>query len=151
MIKRFYQGSQFDVCVWGEGDEYATLDFLDELKAGGKPQQQDYETLVKRRIEQMADHGQIRNKEQCKELEDGIFEFKAGNGSRLLWFYDPEWRAVVICTHGFHKPAGNKGYRPEIARACKVRENYQKAIAAWKASQPKLAPTAKTSAKRNKK
>jgi len=98
MIKKFYAGAQFTVCIWVDGAECATLEFLEELKSGGAPQQKDYETLVTRRMKRMADHGPIRNKEQCKELEDGIFEFKAGNGSRLLWFYNSNQRAVVVCT-----------------------------------------------------
>ena len=69
MIKKFYAGAQFTVCIWVDGVECATLEFLEELKSGGGPQQKDYETLVTRRMKRMADHGRSRRKEKKMKLK----------------------------------------------------------------------------------
>lgn len=125
MLIPYEAGEKFTVSLLADEDGACeALDYLEALAVGGKKEKQDYETLTRQRIVRMAQHGAIYNPEQSKELEDGIYEFKAPGGSRLLWFYDETQRQVVICTHGFHKPPSNKGYRPEIRKAKEMRVRY---------------------------
>lgn len=125
MLIEFERGDRFTVCLWAEEDGACeTLDFLQALQAGGKHEKQDFQTLTEHRIKRMAHHGASYNEEQSKELEDGVYEFKAPGGARLLWVYDKTQKRVVICTHGFHKPSSNRGYRPEINKAKSIRKQY---------------------------
>ncbi len=49
------------------------------------------------------DHGpDTRNKNKCKPLGQDIFEFRRG-AIRVLWFYAPRVRRLIICTHHFYK------------------------------------------------
>lgn len=126
MLISYEKGVRFAIDLWAEEDGTCeALDFLEGLQCGGKREKQDYVTLVTHRIKRMAQQGAIYNGEQSKELEEGIYEFKAPGGARLLWFYDKTQHKVVICTHGFHKPASNRGYRPEIAKAKRIRECHE--------------------------
>jgi len=65
------------------------------------------------------------NKQQSNVLEDGLFEFKVGQ-VRVLYFYDEEERAVVVCTHAFFKRTQTTPKR-EIKRAKRVRGEYNDA------------------------
>jgi hypothetical protein len=126
MLIEFKKGDLFTICLWAEEDGTCeSYDFLEKLRNGGKREQQDYQTLVEHRIKQMANRGAILNEYKSRELDDGIYEFKSKGGARLLWFYDKTQSRVVICTHGFHKPPSNRGYRPEIRKARRVRDRYQ--------------------------
>ena len=125
MIKSFCAGRKFTILFLIEEGRCPVEEWLRELQLGGRPQRQDFETMITRRLAYTAENGLPFNPEHCKELEDGIFEFKAGNGARLLWFYDPVRRAVVVCTNGFQKPASNRGYRQEIKRAQDLRDRYR--------------------------
>lgn len=60
------------------------------------------------------------NLEYCRELENGIFEFKKAE-FRILWFYDQG--RLIILTHCFQKKR-RKTPRREITKACKTREEY---------------------------
>ncbi len=73
----------------------------------------------------MAERGRIRNKEKCRSLEDGIFEFKGGC-LRIAWFWDEE--NLIICTHGFVKKR-QKTPPGEIDRARRIRDLYRSAKA----------------------
>lgn len=130
MLKLYRRGGKFAIFFLREGDQVPVQDFLDTLKNGGKTQKEDFVTLSEQRFKRTADHGPPYNKEQCKELDDGIFEFKAGNGSRVLWFYDKN--SVIICSHGFQRPSNstNKAYGPEIKAAKAARKRYL----VWKAA-----------------
>jgi len=125
MLTHYEPGARFTIYLWAEEDGTCeALEYLEMLHAGGKREQQDYQTLTRHRIKRMAASGAIYNEEQSKELEDGIYEFKAPGGARLLWFYDPKQKAAVICTHGFPKPPSNRGYRPEINKAKAIRQRH---------------------------
>ena len=126
MLLSYQKGVRFEVDLWVEDDGTCeALEFLENLQGGGKREKQDYVTLVTHRIKRMAEHGAIYNGEQSKELDDGIYEFKAPGGARLLWFYDKTRQKVVICTHDFHKPPSNRGYRSEIAKAKLIRDYHE--------------------------
>lgn len=126
MLIELEKGDCFTICLWAEDDGTCEAqDFFDELQEGGKREKRDLQ-LIERRIKRMAHHGVIFNEEQSKELEDGVYEFKASGGARLLWFYDKTQRRVVICTHGFHKPPSNRGYKPQIDKLKAIRKSYLK-------------------------
>lgn len=54
-----------------------------------------------------------------------IYEFVAGR-LRLLWFYSPHARKVVICSHVFMKNS-QKVPKSEVQKAIKVKEEYESA------------------------
>ena len=80
-------------------------------------------------MQRSADHGPPRNEDLCRKLEgnhaEGLYEFKAINGGRILWFYDMHRRHIIICTHGFEK---KKQDTPpsEIKRAQRIRQQHKK-------------------------
>ena len=91
------EGARFNIYAWG-GEEYSQLiDFLEGLASDGNTDAERILYLIQR----TAEHGIVKNKKQCREIGDEIYEFKASNGGRVLWFYD-EGR-VIICSHGFVK------------------------------------------------
>jgi phage-related protein len=71
----------------------------------------------------------ILNKAICRKLHGGhaddIYEFKEiQSGVRILWFYSPSERKVIICTHIFIKD-GEDTPRSEIDRAQTLRKSYE--------------------------
>ena len=68
-------------------------------------------------------HGQIRNKEKCNFLEDGIFEYKAPGGGRIAWFYDEGYLVVCAACVVKKKQKADPGF---IAKATAVRDQYKR-------------------------
>ena len=93
------------------------MDFLENLSRSEAKLRDAVLAFLRERV---AEHGPPTNGEQCKELEDGILEFKKGP-VRILWFWDAD--QVVLCTHAFRKRT-QKTPRREIDRARQVRSNY---------------------------
>jgi phage-related protein len=54
-----------------------------------------------RRLEQLAERGPSRKKNEFNDLGDGLYEAKTRGGSRVAFFYDG--RQIVICALGFGK------------------------------------------------
>ncbi len=71
-------------------------------------------------LDRTAKHGPPRNKEKSREVGDGIFEFKS-KSLRICYFYDSG--KMIICTHGFGKPA-KKVQDREIKRAGTLKQTY---------------------------
>jgi len=111
------EGNQFSVYAWEDNNNCPLLEFLEKLE---KESNSDEEKILNL-IERTANHGPPSNEQQCKHLEDGIYEFKARNGARVLWFYDKG--KIIICTHGFVKKK-QKTPREEIKRAKTIRNKY---------------------------
>lgn len=118
--EEIYAGSVFRVSGWIENDACQVLDFLDELEENGDSDQARLLYL----IQKMADHGIIRNKQQVRPLDESIFEFKAPNTGRILFFYDKGH--LIICSHGFSGKKGNekKFIERQIKKANRIREDY---------------------------
>lgn len=111
------EGARFNIYAWGDEEYSQLIDFLDELARDGNTDAERIAYLIKR----TADHGIVKNKKQCREIGDDIYEFKASNGARVLWFYDEG--SVIICSHGFVKKS-QKTPKTEKERAIKIRQQY---------------------------
>ena len=113
------KGSKFTVYAVGDEDGHCPVNtFLRQLAKEGNS---DAEQLIKR-LQSLADGVHLR-KEQAHPLEDGFFLVKSSGMSRLIWFYDPTEKAIMVCTHCFRKPASEK-YAGEQSRADEIRKSY---------------------------
>lgn len=74
---------------------------------------------------QRVERGEV-DEELFEKLNDNIWEFRTIFNKikyRLLSFWDPTQRAMIIATHGFEKTTQKTPPR-EIARAEKIRKEY---------------------------
>ncbi len=114
-------GAKFTVYAWGDEKSCGVLEFLEGLAADGDSDAERISNVIQR----TAEHGAPRNVQHCRLLNDGIYEFKAPNTARVLWFYDSG--RIIICTHGFSGKSGRgKTSESEIKRAKDIRELYLK-------------------------
>lgn len=111
------EGRRFSIYAWEENNGCQTLEFLEQLRNDSNPDAERIAYL----IELAADHDPPKNEHHCRNLGDGIYEFKAPKGARVLWFYDEG--KLIICTHGFVKKK-QKTPPGEIKRAKKIRKKY---------------------------
>jgi hypothetical protein len=120
--EELYRGRVFTVKAWVDGDSCPVLDFLEELELNGDSDAGRLNYL----IERTADHGVIKNKRQSRYLSNDIYEFKAPNTARILYFYDKGH--LIICSHGFTGKPGSaqKNINNEIKQAEKIRKAYFK-------------------------
>lgn len=72
-------------------------------------------------LERTAMSGLPRNEQRFRLLEDGIYEFKAGQ-ARLTCFFDKN--RIIVCPHGFTKKQ-QKTRRRDIDKAIDLRAAYQ--------------------------
>ena len=124
LVVRFGSGAWGEVrAMASERRDVPVLDFLQSLdRSQGKAVRKMMSLLM----EKVPAQGPPKhNREQCRYLEDGIYEFKV-NQVRVLWFYDHEDGAAVVCTRGFSKKT-NRTPRREIKRAVDLRRQYQRA------------------------
>lgn len=80
----------------------------------------------------------LKNRNKCRDLGDGIYEFKE-RGVRVLWFYDtgePVTRMRIICTHAIPKVTKKK-FQQERSKAVRLRQGYVTAKLAGKITDPK--------------
>jgi hypothetical protein len=118
-IQLLHAGAKFDIYAWGDEQHCDTLEFLEQLE---KDSNSDANRLLYL-ITRTANHGSLNNEVQSRSLGDGIFEFKAPNTARLLWFYDAN--RIIICSHGFSGKRGKgQTLRREIDRAKEIRKKY---------------------------
>jgi phage-related protein len=74
------------------------------------------------RLERFAETGRLPAPWQVNALEDGLFELKLSDGSRLVAYHAGfRQRGLVVLTHGFVKKSP-KTPRAEIERAKRIRE-----------------------------
>lgn len=112
-------GARFRIYAWGDEQRCETLTFLKKLE---KDSNSDAIRLLNL-ITRTAEHGPPGNEHHSRPLGDGIYEFKAPNTARLLWFYDAD--RIIVCTHGFSGKSGSgKTPRREIDKAKEIREEY---------------------------
>lgn len=114
-----YEGRLFKIYAWKEKDSCQVLDFLSKLD---EESNNDSKRLVYL-IQRTASVGIIKNERQSRLLENGIYEFKAPNTSRILYFLDKG--SIIICTHGFGgKHGAGKTVKKEIERATEIKDRY---------------------------
>jgi len=94
------------------------LDFLLDLGSERNPLRRKILALLQDRVPQ---RGVLKNDQESKELEDGIFEFRPFP-ARILWFWDEN--QVVICVEALSKPKKRATQR-EIAKAKDARSAYR--------------------------
>ena len=71
---------------------------------------------------------EVNNSKVLKKLTDEIWEFRTRYGKqqiRLLAFWDPNLKSLIICTHGFVKKT-QKTPKSEIDKALEIRKKYLK-------------------------
>ena len=56
---------------------------------------------MNRRLEQLAERGASRRRDEFNHLGDGLYEAKTKGGGRVIFFYDRN--NIVICAAGFSK------------------------------------------------
>lgn len=97
--------------------------FLDRLRGVGN---KDYNQLLAL-LDRTAKYGVVWNEFKTKRLKGDqarpLCEFKARGGSRILWFFDEDENAVIVCTHAFSKKK-DKTPPNEIERAQERRRLY---------------------------
>ncbi|MHB8576125.1 MAG: type II toxin-antitoxin system RelE/ParE family toxin [Dehalococcoidia bacterium] len=114
-------GARFEVLALDLSDlrtatDCPALDFLAELRTS-EPKVERSLIAV---INMHAQHGPLLNERKSRALRDGIFEFKAVSGARLLWFYASGRRTIL--SHGFKKGADANR---EIDRAIRLRRAWE--------------------------
>lgn len=98
----------------GGNDESCPLrDFLEAAEAGEAKK-------MYARIAYSAQKGPPRNKEQCRDIGDKIFELKTKD-LRVFFFYDKG--RVIVCSHGWEKDQQKLDPR-EKERAIRARTQY---------------------------
>jgi len=112
------RGARFRVYAWAEGADCQVESFLLDRSAQERKR-------VTRRLESAAHTwpAPLRNGEQCKKLDDNLFEFKAGQ-VRVLFFVDG--RDIVV-TNAFLKKQ-DRTPKTEIARAMRIRSLWAASI-----------------------
>ena len=118
--EEIYAGAVFEVKGWIEKETCQVLDFLGELADNSDT---DAERLLNL-IQRIADQGITHNQRHVRPLDDHIFEFKAPNTGRILFFYDKG--RLIICSHGFTGKKGNeqKFINKQIKKANRIRDDY---------------------------
>jgi phage-related protein len=77
----------------------STTDFLMDLK---RDDIDEYDR-INRRIEQLAERGPTRRRNEFNTLGPELYEAKSKGGARVVFFYDKN--RIVICACGFGKKA----------------------------------------------
>lgn len=76
-------------------------------------------------LQQCVAGGPLSNVQKSRRLDADIFEFKSRQGDRLVYFYHPTRRGIIVITHGFSKGAR---VRTEIDRALALRRKYLQSL-----------------------
>ena len=112
-------GRKFRIYAWGDDHQCEVVTFLEKLEEDANSDAIRLLNLITR----TAEDGPPNNEKHSRSLGDGIYEFKAPNTARLLWFYDAD--RIIICTHGFSGKRGSgKTPRREMDRAREIRKEY---------------------------
>jgi phage-related protein len=93
---------------------YDTASILEQLDRSGN---NDYIQIIAL-LDKTGKHGVVFNERKTKCLTGDakpLCEFRARNGTRILWFYDRTRRDYVVCTHAFIKKTDGTD-RQEIRR-----------------------------------
>lgn len=121
-VKTHIKGNKFTICFWiNEDGECAVENYILELYENNNL---DAEAIINL-LEKTAKFGLLQNEQKFRHLKgkgQGLVEFKARGGTRLLGFIIEE-NQVVICTHGVPK-LKEKRFNREIIKAQEIKELY---------------------------
>jgi Phage derived protein Gp49-like (DUF891) len=120
--KPLFEGVRYSICAWlDEEERSATHEFITELSENNDP---DAGAMI-HLLDQTASHGPPHNPQKFRYLKgkgQGLVEFKARGGSRILAFIDTN-RKRIICTHGIPK-LKTKRFDREVTKAQDIKELY---------------------------
>lgn len=118
--EEIYVGRAFAVRGWVENGKCQVIEFLEKLADDGDSDAERLYNLITR----IADEGITFNQRHVRPLDDNIFEFKAPNTGRILFFYDKG--NLIICAFGFTGKKGNenKFIAKQIKKASRIRDDY---------------------------
>lgn len=120
-VQQIKAGAKFTIYAWGDEEHCETLRFLKQLCEDGNSDAARRVYLMNR----AAEHGITGNEQHYRSLGDDLYEFKAPNTARIIWFYDAG--QLIICTHGFTGKRGKgKTSKGDIERAKGIRKQYLK-------------------------
>ena len=115
-LRFLMEGQAFTVYAIMQGEDVA--EYLAVLEAHNV---QSHDQIV-RRLQQLAERGPSRKKDEFNYLGHDLYEAKAKAGPRVVFFYDKN--RIVICSHAFDK-RGQKTPQKEIKRAMSRKRDYE--------------------------
>lgn len=115
-LRFLLEGQAFTLYAILQGEDVA--EYLGELE---EQNTQAHDQIV-RRLQQLAERGPSRKKDEFNDLGHDLYEAKAKSGPRVIFFYDQN--RIVICSHAFDKQ-GRKTPRKEIEKALCRKRSYQ--------------------------
>jgi len=112
-----HRGERLAVYAILENGRCELMEFLEELN------RQNHVVYAKwmRLLQRFADLP-IHNEEKSRHLRDGIFELKSSE-LRVFYFYAPNTRSAIICTHAFIKKKQRDQH--QIQRALQLRARFE--------------------------
>lgn len=118
-----FEGIRYSIRAWLDEREQVsvTQEFIMGLIATNNS---DASSLINL-LERTASHGPPQNEQKFRYLDgigEGLIEFKARGGSRILGFIDAE-RRRIICTHGIPKLKPKRLNR-EMKAAQEIKRTY---------------------------
>jgi hypothetical protein len=121
-VKVLFEGARFTVCAWLNEEERCQVEeFILELYSRNNPDSQAMVDLLDR----TAKNGPPSNIEKFRHLKSigqGLIEFKARGGSRILGFIDLD-RKRIVCTHAIPK-LKEKQFNREMKKAQATKSLY---------------------------
>src|SRR5688572_23642197 len=120
-VKRLFSGTVCAVVGWLEEDECQVEQYLKALFDNNDP---DHAAMV-HLLNQTSQHGPPSNPQKFKFLKgtgQGLVEFKARGGTRILGFRD-DARKRIVCTHAIPK-LKERRFNREMQTAQDIKEAY---------------------------
>ena len=107
-LRYLKEGARHTLYAIMQGDDIG--EYLEQLEQNNT----QAHAQINRRLEQLVCRGPSRNRDEFRDLGNGLYEAKAKAGPRVIFFYDRN--QIVICSHAFDKQ-GQKTPPREIAKA----------------------------------
>ncbi len=116
-LDMIHRGERLAVYAIVENGRCELMDFLEELSRLNRVAYSKWMRLLQRFSDLP-----IHNDEKSRHLQDGLFELKSAE-LRVFYFYAPNARSAIICTHGFIKKKQRD--RHQIMRALQLRARFE--------------------------
>ena len=115
-LRPLFNGPAFSIHALALDGSCETEEFFEQAD---RDNADEFDSLIAL-LDRAAKHGPPRNKEKSRDVGNDVFEFKA-KSLRVCYFFDKG--RMIICTHGFGKPA-RKVQNREIKRAVELCKLY---------------------------